>query len=832
MKFGINNPHRALSLFVSVFFLSHLLGGSFYLSAQIIPSPSVTTSLNHIKISPDGLFIVATGGDTGGDIWIFETRDGKLRHHIRAHAKRIENIIISPDGQYFITHEYNGSDIRVWSMSTGKMEAEKRTRFELMTMTFLREGQLLAVSGLQKLRALSGFDTPRRTHVISYFNFQEGKLTDHLGMRSDSQNPPSFLSESPDGKYIISANHSLGVSALSVWSAETGKEVKRFPSHLIPWFDQAYMTEDGKEIYAFKKGNATLDKFDVSTGKVMTLGGSGRIISLVHANHQSFYVDDAGNVWKFHLTQWGWGSSNLFSLKRNDIKSFAVNRDESWLASIHNDGAIRLWDMESQTLLLSLYPYANRPSCAMITPDDIYATQPKEAANDLIIKIRGEVVPIQAVDLERNRPDIILSQFPNYNKRLLKTYRRAYKERLMIAKKTQIQEPVIVTDKGPSISLLLEKDSSSVGFVELRIQSISESSPLKSLELVHNGVAQFEKGVLRLLPFQQKLDTVIRIDLLPGKNVLEVWSTNQKDISSRRIVQEIDAEVAGNGPKGPRLFLFLVGISDYDSTGLKSLKYARKDVEDVYSFFLKHQNDFSELNIQLLTDEQATKANIERAFSEFFASSQPSDVAFVYVSGHGILVDQRAYFVPYDFQSLKLSETGLEFKQLEAWMANIPAQNRLICFDACHSGAQSTYQGNTEDIAVPTHSTNTPFTLELAGDDESAVELLNELFLDFSPVSGATIIAAARSTGKAYEDPIFQNGIFTHFFIQGLESRMADQNRDGIFKVSEVREYIFSYTNVTRKAQKPSSKQENPYRDIILWSPGQKEVSVDDLFKK
>lgn len=83
----------------------------------------------------------------------------------------------------------------------------------------------------------------------------------------------------------------------------------------------------------------------------------------------------------------------------------------------------------------------------------------------------------------------------------------------------------------------------------------------------------------------------------------------------------------------PKLHAVLVGINDYP-TGIRSLQGCHNDVQNMQRY-LAEQADYFELNIQLLLDKQATKANIVKTFRQHFQDAAAGDTVLLYFSGHG-----------------------------------------------------------------------------------------------------------------------------------------------------------------------------------------------------
>ncbi len=105
--------------------------------------------------------------------------------------------------------------------------------------------------------------------------------------------------------------------------------------------------------------------------------------------------------------------------------------------------------------------------------------------------------------------------------------------------------------------------------------------------------------------------------------------------------------------------------------------------------------DFKKQNTKVLTDAEASKANIKQQITQWLSQTQANDRVFIYFSGHGGHYDdangdeadgQDEYITTYDLGN-QASEGGIIFDdELAIWLDNIPAHNKTIMLDSCNSG--------------------------------------------------------------------------------------------------------------------------------------------------
>ena len=128
----------------------------------------------------------------------------------------------------------------------------------------------------------------------------------------------------------------------------------------------------------------------------------------------------------------------------------------------------------------------------------------------------------------------------------------------------------------------------------------------------------------------------------PGTTEIGVFARSQlqvervAEIRVTRIGPPTAAEIV---PK-PKLYALIVGISDYADPAYK-LEFAAKDAHD-FAGSLANQNGalYSEVDIKLLVDQQATAVAIKDGLDWLTHQVTDRDVGIVYLAGHGIVDEQ------------------------------------------------------------------------------------------------------------------------------------------------------------------------------------------------
>ena len=118
----------------------------------------------------------------------------------------------------------------------------------------------------------------------------------------------------------------------------------------------------------------------------------------------------------------------------------------------------------------------------------------------------------------------------------------------------------------------------------------------------------------------------------------------------------------------PRLFCVAIGVGDYRDEKLPPLKLATKDAKDFASAVAKKQGlPFSEVQVKVLTDKEATREDMFEALEWLQQETTPNDICMFFYAGHGYRDEKdRFYFMPYGGTTDKLYKcfSSADFKNI------------------------------------------------------------------------------------------------------------------------------------------------------------------------
>jgi uncharacterized caspase-like protein len=256
-------------------------------------------------------------------------------------------------------------------------------------------------------------------------------------------------------------------------------------------------------------------------------------------------------------------------------------------------------------------------------------------------------------------------------------------------------------------------------------------------------------------------------------------------------VSDVDEPAATRSVKQNR-FAIVVGIEQYRGK-LPKADFAAHDAK-VMGAYLSKTMGFSEENVAVLVNEQATKTDLEKYIEHWLPNRVEKDsTVFVYYSGHGAPNPKTgdAYLVPYDGDPTFVDATGYPLKRLYENLGKLPAKEVVVLLDSCFSGA-----GGRSVIAKGMR----PMVLSVE-----------------NPVlaSGKTVVLAA-SKGDQVSSTYDQkgHGLLTYFFLKGLRGE-ADANQDGSVDLAEVYDYL--KPQVERTARREFNNDQTPQ---LIGSPG------------
>ncbi|MHB1758466.1 MAG: caspase family protein [Leptospirillum sp.] len=196
-------------------------------------------------------------------------------------------------------------------------------------------------------------------------------------------------------------------------------------------------------------------------------------------------------------------------------------------------------------------------------------------------------------------------------------------------------------------------------------------------------------------------------------------------------------------------YAVVVGVEQYPK-GIPPAEFSDRDAQAVKANLIALGYPVS--HIRILTDEQATNSRIKATLKRWLPRNVPKGgrVLF-YFAGHGGTdsTSKTAYLVPFDGDPEDLADTALSVGEVEKEIGKLPLSQGIIVADACFSGA-----GGRSLLAQGTRPLltiiRTPYK---------------------TPYRNLMVFGASRGNQISGDLPKEGHGIFTYYFLRGLEGK-------------------------------------------------------------
>ncbi len=302
-------------------------GAVLRLGGQRLRHPSAVTGL---AWAADARAVVSAAED-GARVW-----DAATGRELRRWPQRGAGALAaSPDGR---TLAAGGADgvVRLWDLARGQPQGEWRAvRAPVLALAFSRDGARLAAAG--GAEGLGNGDDAVRVWDV--------RDPAHVREALDLRVPPNgayAVAFSPDGSVLATGGGARGTApgdtAVRLWDAATGKELRRLTGH-PGWVYGLSFSADSRLLASACTQQAVV--WEIATGRqaLRLYGGFDRVQfapagTLVAVGGSRPAVWDAATGRKLWQAEREVGPSNRL----------AFSPDGRWLATGGRDGQVRLWD--------------------------------------------------------------------------------------------------------------------------------------------------------------------------------------------------------------------------------------------------------------------------------------------------------------------------------------------------------------------------------------------------------------------------------------------------------------------------------------------------------
>ena len=328
----------------------------------------------------------------------------------------------------------------------------------------------------------------------------------------------------------------------------------------------------------------------------------------------------------------------------------------------------------------------------------------------------------------------------------------------------------------PEVSLDVDDQS---GTVDIEVVAEGKTDDglkdISRLYLYHNGkrISQKYQTGHEIDKNQKQVSWRYRLPLVKGDNSFYASVSAWSDIRSKS--DTVSLNTSGQATDDTSNFVVSsIGINNYSSNGLL-LNYSVADAKAVADKFTDEVGANKSRRIKsIILNDEARSSGIRKNLNKL-KDLEPTDTAVMFLSGHGVAVDGKWYFLPQEATSLDnpshIKQIGISGAELAEVIISSPAQKILLAVDACQSGAV------LNDFQTFTQRK----TLQKLSED-----------------TGVHILTATRADQLAPEYEILGHGLFTYTLLKGLDKRNGIYNadrwpKDNNLTVGELKKYVLRY---------------------------------------
>jgi len=761
-----------------------------------------------VAFSPDGKLLASASHDRTIHIWDVET--GKMLQTLKGHSSVVYALAFSPDGKLIASGGHDRT-VRIWSVKEGKrLHTLKDHRSVVTSVAFSPDGKTLATGGLDRLIILWNTTSWEKEKVLK-------------GHKAGIE----VLVFSPDGKLLVSAGEDR---VIYLWDFRKGENAGVLKGHtstinalafgpgsdmlLSGGRDQSLLqwSLDDRRLVRKYEGQKSII-YSVSMGpqgkRVVTTGQDGGVVRWEMTEFSSFRKRPSESEAQF--------SARVGKTKVPFVAPVSLGRYDK-----------RKSGYEATISGASVFIPVPRDKIRMVKKQKgnltvqgnlVYVDKEKAELVDALLAggVTGEMLAFgmqtgdaPEVKIQAEEPE---KKGPEQKKRL----RESPAESIELGA-PDLSYTVDFTDSnsdaviqgGETVSLRISVRNQGKGSAKkVRVTVSGEDSVLNAIGRgkVIGDIAPGEEKAVEfsgMIPYEvEEKNVTMEVKVTEAKGYsprkIKAFTIAMKPAEMERTTTVLsnidDVNVIPSKPKGyscKDCYAVVIGISKYRS--VPEVKYASKDAETIRKY-LETVGGIPSQNIKFLSDDTATKADIESSIEEWLPKRVKStSKVFVYYSGHGT-PDPRtneSFLVPYEGEPGSVKKL-YPLKKMYSSLSSLPAKQMVVMLDSCFSGSgeRSIFPEGARPVSL---SVENPI---LAG---------NKMI----------VLAASKGDEISSDYDAAGHGLFTYYLLKGMKGD-ADTNGDGKVDIAEL--YMFVKDRVSETALNTLDREQNP---VLL--PGYEQV--------
>lgn len=747
--------------------------------AAKIFAPTGSDTINTIRCSPDGKYLISGGGYKKDALNLWDIAAGKKIRTYRGHTDAVYAVAFSPDSKYVLSGS-SDKTVKCWDVAADKaLWTFSGHEALILDVTFSPDGKY-AASG-------------SRDNTIRILDAASGREIRTLSGHTDGVKSIVF---SPDGRFLLSGSFD---KTLILWDVQTGDRIQTFTGHQWQIASVAF-SPDGRQVFS-RSGDRVVKIWDAATGReIRTFTADDVNAAGAKSGSQGIRAGTFSPDTRRMLTSKSFGGTlSLWDMDSGRIlKKFAghlgnvpavdFSRNDNYFLTGGQDGAIKLWGISAGREIAQFVSLKDG-EWIVLTPEGYYNSS-LNGHQYLHIKVGSKVYGIDQFYDVFYRPDIVSAKLrgEDISSLITLTIDDALKSPPPTVEFTALPQQ---TD-SPKVRVCYQATSAGGGIGEVRLfhngklvqsdgyyrevaKTAAEPARLASLDsgAIYanmrsvNIKARTEASPISGKPKGDVFEDCREIDAIAGENEVSVSAFNggntvQSYMKTAAFSSRIKAEE-------PHLYILSVGINQYKDSSV-NLRYAVKDAADLEGKIRAQSATLYQpqnIHVVLLTDAQASKAGITGKIQSLSTAVQPQDNFILFVAGHGVLLQNQYYMLTHDFNGRINEEGMISSNEIVEMSKKIKALSQLFIFDTCHAGGVDTIISGLYDARMSV----------------------------LARKMGLHIFASANDQ-QAAMDGYQGNGLFTYTLLDGLNNnRQADKYKDGKVSIVGLGEYSQKMTS-------------------------------------
>lgn len=431
-----------------------------------------------------------------------------------------------------------------------------------------------------------------------------------------------------------------------------------------------------------------------------------------------------------------------------------ISPDGKWLVAGLGDGTLRWYDYKSHQEKLALFVRPRDNAWVAWTPEGFFAASP--GAEELVgyqlnrgFDQAPEFVSGAQIYEAFGRSDLVLAKFRGDQTPI---------ERAL----TQVGDirELLTRVRPPKLSLAGNVPRQINGTqLEIPLKIMDQGSGIGPVAVRVNGILQPRKN----WPARDSFGRIhILLDVPPDQDSIievQVPSSSEKGKVDSKILT-LNVRSLQSGPvQRPTLHCLAIGVENYKDSFLK-LNYPNDDVWALQRCLYTYSKGLFQHVDNIPPLINSGKEDILKAFKASY-DVRKEDVFILYLSGHGMAMDGKFYFLPADFifrDNTSLETGAITQDHLINFVASIPVSKLVVIIDACNAGAA--YKGFSKFLACNTKG----------AEDKAAIAR-------FMKTTGRAVFYASGKDKPALEG-YNGNSLYTGVMIEGLTGKAAAGDRE------------------------------------------------------